>query len=69
MRRLRNCTIALLLGCCAPLLIWVGGGAALYQWRKEANLLKRALPELTCSVNTDCPSGFMCVAGHCVPAR
>ena len=69
MRRLRNCTIVLLLGCCAPLLIWVGAGAALYQWRKEANLLKQALPDSVCSIDTDCPSGYVCLAGRCVPAK
>lgn len=24
-------------------------------------------PELTCSVDADCPSGFVCVNGYCVP--
>ncbi len=69
MRNLRNCGIALLLGCFMPVLIWVGAGAALYQSRKEANLLKQALPDSVCRINADCPSGFVCTAGHCVPAR
>jgi hypothetical protein len=69
MRRLRNCTVALLLGCSAPLLIWMGAGAALYQWRKEVNLLGRASQDLVCSIDFDCPSGFVCLAGHCVPAN
>jgi len=68
MRNLRNCCIALLLGCFMPVLIWVAPTAALYQFRKEANLLKRALPDSVCRIDTDCPSGFKCVAGHCVPA-
>ena len=69
MRRLRNCITALLLGCCAPGLIWVGGGSVLYQSLKQRKLLKRAIPDLVCSLNVDCPTGFVCVSGHCVPAR
>ena len=69
MRRLRNCVIVLLLGCCAPLLIWVGAGSALSQSLKQRKLQKRAIPDLVCSLNADCPTGFVCVSGHCVPAR
>jgi hypothetical protein len=63
MKRFRNCCTALLIGCSAPLLIWVGAGAALYQQRKAAK--SRAASE--CAVNSDCPPGFVCVGGHCVP--
>ncbi len=69
MRRLRNCILALFLGCCAPLLIWVGIGVVLFQRRKEANLLEQALPDLVCSVTSDCPPGFVCLNGRCVPER
>lgn len=69
MRKLRNCFIALLFGCSAPALIWVGAGAALYQWRKEANLLKRAVADSLCRMDNDCPLGFVCISGRCVPAR
>ncbi len=69
MKRFRNCIVALLIGLSTPLLIWVGAGAALYQQRKQANLLKQALPNLVCSLDTDCPPGFVCVGGRCVPAR
>ena len=68
MKRLRNCMLALLIGCCTPLLIWVGAGTALYQRRKEKNPLKRALSNLVCSVDIDCPPGFVCVEGRCVPS-
>ncbi len=44
MKRLRNCLIALVLGACAPLLIWVGVGSALYQKRQEARRLAWAIP-------------------------
>ena len=40
MRRLHNCIIALLLGCCAPLLIWVGAGSALYRGGNKRNFYK-----------------------------
>lgn len=69
MKRLRNCIVALLLGCSTPVLIWVGAGVALYQRRKEANLLKQALPNLACSIDADCPPGFVCLNGQCVPLK
>ena len=68
MRGLRNCMLALLAGLMAPLLIWAGAGVALHQSRQRSGLLKRALPALACSIDTDCPAGYMCVSGHCVQA-
>lgn len=69
MKRLRNCTLALLIGLCTPLLIWVGAGSALYQSRKQKNLVKRALTNVACSIDTDCPPGFVCVSGYCVSVQ
>ncbi len=69
MKRLRKCTLAFLIGCSAPLLIWVGAGVALYQQRKQANLLGQVLPDLACSIDADCPPGFVCVGGYCVLAK
>ena len=69
MKRLRNCMVALLMGLCAPVLIWVGAGCAFYQDRKQKNLLKQALPDATCSLDTDCPPGFVCVSRQCVPVK
>ncbi len=66
MKCLRNCMLALLLGLSAPLLIWIGGGVALYQRRKQTNLSKQTLPNLVCSVDFDCPPGFVCANGYCV---
>lgn len=66
MKRLRNCTLALLLGLCVPLLIWVGAGVALSQRRRQANLVKQAFPDLVCSIDADCPSGYVCLNGRCV---
>ena len=69
MKRLRNCMLALLLGCCTPLLIWIGAGVALYQRKKLTNLLKQALPNLACALDVDCPPGFVCLSGYCVPEK
>ena len=69
MKRLRNCILALLVGCSTPLLIWVGAGSALYQGCKRAKLLKKALPNQVCSINADCPPSYVCVDGYCVPEK
>lgn len=69
MKRLRNCIIALFFGCCTPLLIWVGIGTALYQKRKTTKLPEKALPNVACSIYADCPPGFVCVGGYCVPEK
>jgi len=68
MRGLRNCMLALLAGLLAPLLIWTGAGVALHQSRRRSSLLKRALPDLACSIDSECPDGYICVSGYCVPA-
>ena len=67
MKGFRNCVVALLLGVSAPILIWVGAGSALYQSRKRAKLLEKALPAPTCAIDADCPLGYVCVNGRCVP--
>jgi hypothetical protein len=67
MRHLRNALLALLIGCFVPMVIWVAGGVALYQRRKGRELAGAALPDLACSIDTDCPHGYMCVNGYCVP--
>ena len=69
MRRFRNALLALLIGCFVPVVIWVAGGVALYQassqGKKRRELAKAAVP-LTCSIDIDCPPGFVCVNGYCV---
>jgi hypothetical protein len=69
MKRLRNLTLVLLLGCSAPLLIWVGAGVALYQKRRAASSLKQALSGASCSIDADCPPGYICLNGRCVPQK
>ena len=64
MKSIGKCFLAIGLGCISPLLIWTGAGVALYQSGKRSRLAK-----LVCSIDTDCPSGFVCQGGQCVPAR
>lgn len=63
MRRMRNTFLALLIGCCTPALVWVGAGSALYQSRRKL----REVWAGVCRFDADCPPGFFCVNGRCVP--
>ena len=65
MRNVRNVLLALLIGCLSPVVIWVVGGVALYQGvkRKAAKKIQNAV----CSIDADCPSGYSCINGCCVP--
>ena len=59
-----KCAIALLFGIMTPALIWVGASAALYQSRKRGKLLADRVT--FCSVNSDCPAGYICIDGKCI---
>jgi hypothetical protein len=67
MRRVRNLLMALLIGCLAPVVIWVVGGAALYHSIKIKAAVNKRLQDMACSLDTDCPSGYICSNGYCVP--
>lgn len=71
MRRFRNALIALLIGCFVPVVIWVAGGVALYQAssqsRKRRELARAKVSNLVCSIDADCPPGYVCLNGCCVP--
>ncbi len=67
MRRFRNCVLALLLGMCAPVLIWVGAFGALSIKRKQSKLMDETIPNMNCSLDGDCPPGFVCMDGRCIP--
>ncbi len=67
MKGFRNVFMALILGCLAPLLVLAGAAVALYRWIKVTKLFKKALPDLSCSIDTDCPPGYVCMDGRCVP--
>lgn len=67
MRRVRNTLLALLVGCLVPAVIWVAGGVALYQSRKGKATIRETLHILACSIDTECPPGYICLNGCCVP--
>ncbi|MDO8568169.1 MAG: hypothetical protein Q7R57_05575 [Dehalococcoidales bacterium] len=43
MKKLRNCLLALMMGCGFPVLIWISAGFALYEKRKQAELFRDIL--------------------------
>jgi len=67
MKRLQNCVLAVLMGCSVPILIWVGAASALYQNGKRVKLSEKALMNLACFIDSDCPQGYVCVNGRCQP--
>ena len=51
-------------------LIWyinVGGVLGAVRGRVAARQPGKAKRELACSVDNDCPPGFICLGGRCVP--
>lgn len=36
-------------------------------WKHKARI-EKSIAELACSVDADCPPGYVCVSGRCVPA-
>jgi|GEM_PF-1895044 len=63
----------LALGSAAPFLlvpvafVWFLNVGGLYQAIRQAQR-KKVLPVLVCSVDADCPSGYICVNGNCMSA-
>jgi hypothetical protein len=52
--------------------IWyinVGGVLTAIKSRRVAKQFEKTPSNLTCSVDTDCPPGYVCLDGQCVPAR
>lgn len=65
-------TIGILMALFPAALIWYINGGGIYEAivrRKRTKLLEMALPNVNCSTNTDCPPGFICVRGRCVPQK
>ncbi|MFC1846226.1 hypothetical protein ACFLYM_02285 [Chloroflexota bacterium] len=58
--------MALLIVCFVPVTIWVAAGSTLYQSRKRRLSARDNEASLICSLNTDCPLGYICVDGYCV---
>ncbi len=69
MKGIARSVLALVIGCSAPLLIWVAAGNAFYYNWRQPNLLRKTRPDLACSTDMDCPRGFVCMGGRCVPAE
>ncbi len=52
-------------------LVWyicIGGICAAITSKKRAKLFEKAATNLTCTIDTDCPQGYVCLNGHCMPA-
>ena len=63
MTRFKYMGFALLVAAFMPLAIWAAAGSALYHSRKE----KQRDRATSCSTGTDCPPGYLCFGGQCVP--
>jgi len=61
--------LALVGGILIPLLIWVVIGVGFRQLLAEWRDIRRGLlaGNLACSINVDCPPGYECAGGRCVP--
>jgi len=73
MKGLKNTAIAILAVALSPLsilvwllIIWGGAFLGLYQWQKAVRLTRSAYKKV-CRVDTDCPTGYVCVGGRCIP--
>lgn len=51
-----------------PLLFLVGAGVGLYKNNVSVSA-RKAVFVVKCSIDTDCPAGYVCVGGRCLPAR
>ena len=49
--------------------ICIGGICEAITSKKRAKLFEKTPTNLTCTINTDCPEGYVCVNGRCMPAR
>lgn len=61
--------LALLAAVLAPLLIWVAAIINLWQAfaRRRITRAQFAFSNLTCRIDADCPSGYVCTDGRCAP--
>ncbi len=49
-----------------PLLIFVGAGVSMY--RAATDRSRKLSPGPVCRVDNDCPPGYVCIGGRCIPA-
>ena len=67
MKRVGSLFLALLIGILVPFVIWIAGGVAFYQSRKRKSFISKTLSDLVCAIDTDCPAGYKCLNGYCIP--
>lgn len=67
--RILSVGLAILTGVSMPLLVWVASIAAFYlifsEWRATKTWLMSA--KLACDIDGDCPPGYQCIGGRCIP--
>ena len=51
-----------------PFLIGIIIAVPFLLWNRRASV-KQDIITLVCSINADCPPGFLCLNGHCVPQK
>ncbi len=51
----------------APAFAFGGAARRLYDNGKKTKLQRHTSPAFTCSIDTDCPPGYVCVGGRCIP--
>lgn len=52
-------------------LIWyicIGGICAAITDKKREKVLEKTPANLTCTIDADCPPGYVCLNGRCMPA-
>ena len=69
LRQVGAVLLALLAGISVPLLIWVAIAVACRDLFVEWRIIRSGLlaGNLTCSLNIDCPPGYQCFNGKCLP--
>ena len=65
-------TIGMLVVLLPVAFIWYLNIGGIYKGVKSARVAKqfeKSLSNLTCSVDIDCPLGYVCLGGRCVPKK
>ena len=68
--RISSVFMVVLAGVLMPLLLWVALVAALRLIFVEWRVVKTRLlsGNVVCSIKSDCPPGYECIGGRCIPA-